>query len=100
MYIMNGDPYLLPESNLYRCLQVFLTNSSNVFLLEPCHDVHKLLENQVEVCRAVLSIYRHIIMEHNMNRQTWYNFFILLHTNKDSSAHMFNTCSPTLQHTI
>uniref|UniRef100_A0A8B9RJV8 Ral GTPase activating protein, alpha subunit 2 (catalytic) n=1 Tax=Astyanax mexicanus TaxID=7994 RepID=A0A8B9RJV8_ASTMX len=52
-------------------LQVFLTNSANVFLLEPCQDVPKLLENQVEVCRAVLSIYRHMIMEQNMNRQTW-----------------------------
>ncbi|XP_031435647.1 ral GTPase-activating protein subunit alpha-2 isoform X3 [Clupea harengus] len=51
--------------------QVFLTNSANVFLLEPCHDVPKLLDNQVEVCRAVLSIYRHMIMELSMNRQTW-----------------------------
>ncbi|KAJ3613041.1 hypothetical protein NHX12_019297, partial [Muraenolepis orangiensis] len=52
-------------------LQVFLTNSSNVFLLEPCQDVAKLLENQVEVCKGVLSIYRHMIMEHTMNTQTW-----------------------------
>uniref|UniRef100_A0A8C2BZQ7 Ral GTPase activating protein, alpha subunit 2 (catalytic) n=1 Tax=Cyprinus carpio TaxID=7962 RepID=A0A8C2BZQ7_CYPCA len=52
-------------------LQVFLTNSANVFLLEPCQDVAKLLENQLEVCRAVLSVYRHIIMEQNMNRPTW-----------------------------
>ncbi|KAF4084083.1 hypothetical protein AMELA_G00124710 [Ameiurus melas] len=59
------------KAGIQPTLQVFLTNSSNVFLLEPCHDVPKLLENQVEVCRAVLSIYRHMIMEHNMNRQTW-----------------------------
>uniref|UniRef100_A0A3P9LAX5 Ral GTPase activating protein catalytic alpha subunit 2 n=1 Tax=Oryzias latipes TaxID=8090 RepID=A0A3P9LAX5_ORYLA len=52
-------------------LQVFLTNSSNVFLLEPCQDVPKLLENQVEVCKGVLSIYRHMIMEHTMTTQTW-----------------------------
>ncbi|KAM4542000.1 ral GTPase-activating protein subunit alpha-2 isoform 6-T6 [Odontesthes bonariensis] len=52
-------------------LQVFLTNSSNVFLLEPCQDVPKLLENQVEVCKGVLSIYRHMIMEHTMSTQTW-----------------------------
>uniref|UniRef100_A0A3Q2T0A7 Ral GTPase activating protein catalytic subunit alpha 2 n=1 Tax=Fundulus heteroclitus TaxID=8078 RepID=A0A3Q2T0A7_FUNHE len=52
-------------------LQVFLTNSSNVFLLEPCQDVPKLLENQVEVCKNVLSIYRHMIMEHSMTTQTW-----------------------------
>lgn len=52
-------------------IQVFLTNSANVFLLEPCQDVPKLLENQLEVCKGVLSVYRHIIMEQNMNRQTW-----------------------------
>ncbi|KAI4875282.1 hypothetical protein NFI96_004784 [Prochilodus magdalenae] len=59
------------KAGIQSTLQVFLTNSANVFLLEPCQDVPKLLENQVEVCRAVLSIYRHMIMEQNMNRQTW-----------------------------
>ncbi|XP_067224484.1 ral GTPase-activating protein subunit alpha-2 isoform X3 [Chanodichthys erythropterus] len=59
------------KAGIQSTLQVFLTNSANVFLLEPCQDVPKLLENQLEVCRAVLSVYRHIIMEQNMNRQTW-----------------------------
>lgn len=40
-------------------------------MLEPCQDVPKLLDNQVEVCKGVLSIYRHMIMEHTMNTQTW-----------------------------
>ncbi|XP_044023904.1 ral GTPase-activating protein subunit alpha-2 isoform X2 [Siniperca chuatsi] len=59
------------EAGIQPTLQVFLTNSSNVFLLEPCQDVPKLLDNQVEVCKGVLSIYRHMIMEHTMNTQTW-----------------------------
>ncbi|XP_062864110.1 ral GTPase-activating protein subunit alpha-2 [Trichomycterus rosablanca] len=59
------------KAGIQPTLQVFLTNSANVFLLEPCQDVPKLLDNQVEVCRAVLSIYRHMIMEQNMSRQTW-----------------------------
>uniref|UniRef100_A0A671P8L3 Ral GTPase-activating protein subunit alpha-2-like n=1 Tax=Sinocyclocheilus anshuiensis TaxID=1608454 RepID=A0A671P8L3_9TELE len=59
------------KAGIQPTLQVFLTNSANVFLLEPCEDVPKLLENQLEVCRAVLSVYRHIIMEQNMNRPTW-----------------------------
>uniref|UniRef100_A0A3B3HPI7 Ral GTPase activating protein catalytic subunit alpha 2 n=1 Tax=Oryzias latipes TaxID=8090 RepID=A0A3B3HPI7_ORYLA len=59
-------------------LQVFLTNSSNVFLLEPCQDVPKLLENQVEVCKGVLSIYRHMIMEHTMITQTEQMLQVLL----------------------
>nr|XP_055029089.1 ral GTPase-activating protein subunit alpha-2 isoform X2 [Misgurnus anguillicaudatus] len=59
------------KAGIQPALQVFLTNSANVFLLEPCQDVPKLLENQLDVCRGVLSVYRHIIMEQNMNRQTW-----------------------------
>uniref|UniRef100_A0A674MA85 Ral GTPase activating protein catalytic subunit alpha 2 n=1 Tax=Takifugu rubripes TaxID=31033 RepID=A0A674MA85_TAKRU len=59
------------KTGIQPALQVFLTNSSNVFLLEPCQDVPKLLDNQVEVCKGVLSIYRHMIMEHTMDTQTW-----------------------------
>lgn len=84
--IVNDAPRLLPESNCSSHLQVFLTNSSNVFLLEPCYDVPKLLENQVEVCRAVLSIYRHMIMEQNMNRRTWYSIFYQIRSKMFNSA--------------
>ncbi|XP_053191084.1 ral GTPase-activating protein subunit alpha-2 isoform X2 [Scomber japonicus] len=59
------------KAGIQPTLQVFLTNSSNVFLLEPCQELPKLLDNQVEVCKCVLSIYRHMIMEHTMNTQTW-----------------------------
>uniref|UniRef100_A0A8C5N221 Ral GTPase activating protein catalytic subunit alpha 2 n=1 Tax=Leptobrachium leishanense TaxID=445787 RepID=A0A8C5N221_9ANUR len=52
-------------------LQVFLTNSANVFLLEPCTDVPLLLEEQVEACKSVLSIYRRMIMELVMDKKTW-----------------------------
>ncbi|NXA95393.1 RGPA2 protein, partial [Melanocharis versteri] len=52
-------------------LQVFLTNSANVFLLEPCTEVPVLLKEQVDACKAVLSIFRRMIMELSMNRRTW-----------------------------
>uniref|UniRef100_A0A8C5NNK5 Ral GTPase activating protein catalytic alpha subunit 2 n=1 Tax=Junco hyemalis TaxID=40217 RepID=A0A8C5NNK5_JUNHY len=52
-------------------LQVFLTNSANVFLLEPCTEVPLLLKEQVDACKAVLSIFRRMIMELSMNRKTW-----------------------------
>uniref|UniRef100_A0A8C0UGL9 Ral GTPase activating protein catalytic subunit alpha 2 n=1 Tax=Cyanistes caeruleus TaxID=156563 RepID=A0A8C0UGL9_CYACU len=52
-------------------LQVFLTNSANVFLLEPCSEVPVLLKEQVDACKAVLSIFRRMIMELSMNRRTW-----------------------------
>ncbi|KAJ7426061.1 Ral GTPase activating protein catalytic alpha subunit 2 [Willisornis vidua] len=50
---------------------VFLTNSANVFLLEPCTEVPVLLKEQVDACKAVLSIFRRMIMELPMNRKTW-----------------------------
>ncbi|XP_063299789.1 ral GTPase-activating protein subunit alpha-2 isoform X1 [Pelobates fuscus] len=52
-------------------LQVFLTNSANVFLLEPCADVPLLLEEQVEACKSVLAIYRRMIMDLVMDKKTW-----------------------------
>ncbi|XP_014750509.1 PREDICTED: ral GTPase-activating protein subunit alpha-2, partial [Sturnus vulgaris] len=52
-------------------LQVFLTNSANVFLLEPCSEVPVLLKEQVDACKAVLAIFRRMIMELPMTRKTW-----------------------------
>lgn len=52
-------------------LQVFLTNAANVFLLEPCAEVPMLLREQVDACKAVLIIFRRMIMELRMNQKTW-----------------------------
>ncbi|KAH0514680.1 Ral GTPase-activating protein subunit alpha-2 [Microtus ochrogaster] len=52
-------------------LQVFLTNAANVFLLEPCAEVPTLLREQVDACKAVLIIFRRMIMELTMNQKTW-----------------------------
>uniref|UniRef100_A0A452SIN8 Ral GTPase activating protein catalytic subunit alpha 2 n=1 Tax=Ursus americanus TaxID=9643 RepID=A0A452SIN8_URSAM len=52
-------------------LQVFLTNAANVFLLEPCPEVPMLLKEQVDACKAVLIIFRRMIMELTMNKKTW-----------------------------
>lgn len=51
--------------------KVFLTNAANVFLLEPCVEVPVLLKEQVDACKAVLIIFRHMIMELTMNKKTW-----------------------------
>uniref|UniRef100_A0A8C6XN09 Ral GTPase activating protein catalytic subunit alpha 2 n=1 Tax=Naja naja TaxID=35670 RepID=A0A8C6XN09_NAJNA len=53
-------------------IKVFLTNSANIFLLEPCSEAPELLKEQINSCRAVLSIYRRMIMEVTMNKKTWY----------------------------
>ncbi|XP_066093789.1 ral GTPase-activating protein subunit alpha-2 isoform X2 [Saccopteryx bilineata] len=52
-------------------LQVFLTNAANVFLLEPCAEVPMLLKEQVDTCKAVLIIFRRMIMELTMSKKTW-----------------------------
>ncbi|XP_049725358.1 ral GTPase-activating protein subunit alpha-2 isoform X3 [Elephas maximus indicus] len=52
-------------------LQVFLTNAANVFLLEPCAEVPVLLKEQVDACKAVMVIFRRMIMELPMNQKTW-----------------------------
>ncbi|XP_077789672.1 ral GTPase-activating protein subunit alpha-2 isoform X2 [Podarcis muralis] len=59
------------KAGLQATLQVFLTNSANVFLLEPCTEIPALLKEQVDACRAVLSIFRRMIMDLPMNKKTW-----------------------------
>ncbi|XP_061443897.1 ral GTPase-activating protein subunit alpha-2 isoform X2 [Rhineura floridana] len=59
------------KAGLQATLQVFLTNSANVFLLEPCTEIPALLKEQVDACRAVLSILRRMIMDLPMNKKTW-----------------------------
>ncbi|KAL8194291.1 UNVERIFIED_CONTAM: Ral GTPase-activating protein subunit alpha-2 [Gekko kuhli] len=59
------------KAGVQATLQVFLTNSANVFLLEPCTEIPALLKEQVDACRAVLSIFRRMIMELPMNKKTW-----------------------------
>nr|XP_056718255.1 ral GTPase-activating protein subunit alpha-2 [Euleptes europaea] len=59
------------KAGVQATLQVFLTNSANVFLLEPCTEIPALLKEQVDACRAVLSIFRRMIMELPMSKKTW-----------------------------
>ncbi|XP_064428814.1 ral GTPase-activating protein subunit alpha-2 isoform X6 [Mirounga angustirostris] len=59
------------KAGVQAMLQVFLTNAANVFLLEPCPEVPMLLKEQVDACKAVLIIFRRMIMELTMNKKTW-----------------------------
>lgn len=54
-------------------MQVFITNSSNVFLLEAANEMKTLLEEHVDMCKRVLNIYRSLVMHETMNQKTWYN---------------------------
>ncbi|XP_013914317.1 PREDICTED: ral GTPase-activating protein subunit alpha-2 [Thamnophis sirtalis] len=66
------------KAGLQATLQVFLTNSANIFLLEPCSEAPELLKEQINSCRAVLSIYRRMIMEVPMNKKTWEHILQIL----------------------
>ncbi|XP_059157319.1 ral GTPase-activating protein subunit alpha-1-like isoform X3 [Physella acuta] len=57
------------RAGLQRILQVFITNAANIFLLDAEDDGH--LQDQVELCKRVLNIYRHVVMNIELNHQTW-----------------------------
>ncbi|XP_029114137.1 ral GTPase-activating protein subunit alpha-1 isoform X2 [Scleropages formosus] len=59
-------------------LQVFITNSSNVFLLEPANDIKFLLEEHVDMCKRVLNIYRSLVMHETMDQKTWEQILLVL----------------------
>uniref|UniRef100_UPI003AAE8FEB ral GTPase-activating protein subunit alpha-1 n=1 Tax=Centroberyx gerrardi TaxID=166262 RepID=UPI003AAE8FEB len=59
-------------------LQVFITHSSNVFLLEPANDVKILLEEHVDMCKRVLNIYRSLVMHETMDQKTWEQILLVL----------------------
>ena len=57
---------------LLQCvLQMFITSSANVFLLEVSPDYPRLLDEQVEVCKHVLNMYRFMVMNTRMDQATW-----------------------------
>ncbi|XP_073683721.1 ral GTPase-activating protein subunit alpha-1 isoform X8 [Garra rufa] len=59
-------------------LQVFITNSSNVFLLEAANELKTLLEEHVDMCKRVLNIYRSLVMHETMNQKTWEQILLVL----------------------
>uniref|UniRef100_A0A673MTZ1 Ral GTPase-activating protein subunit alpha-1-like n=1 Tax=Sinocyclocheilus rhinocerous TaxID=307959 RepID=A0A673MTZ1_9TELE len=59
-------------------LQVFITNSSNVFLLEAANELKSLLEEHVDMCKRVLNIYRSLVMHETMNQKTWEQILLVL----------------------
>ncbi|TRY75960.1 hypothetical protein DNTS_033512 [Danionella cerebrum] len=57
---------------------VFITHSSNVFLLEAANEVKSLLEEHVDMCKRVLNIYRSLVMHETMNQKTWEQILLVL----------------------
>ncbi|CAM1331539.1 RALGAPA2 (predicted) [Pycnogonum litorale] len=60
------------RAGLQNMLHIFITNASNLFLLEIGEDrPHALLEEQVDMCKRVLNVYRFMVMNVRMERNTW-----------------------------
>ena len=55
-----GEP-LVVRAGLQNVLQIFVTNASNVFLLQVSSEYPILLEEQVDLCKRVLNIYRYMV---------------------------------------
>ncbi|KAK3537541.1 hypothetical protein QTP70_013574 [Hemibagrus guttatus] len=59
-------------------LQVFVINSSNVFLLEPANELKPLLEEHIDMSKRVLNIYRSLVMHQNMDQKTWEQILLVM----------------------
>ncbi|KAJ8290298.1 hypothetical protein GJAV_G00011080 [Gymnothorax javanicus] len=66
------------HAGMQATLQVFITNSCNVFLLEPANDVKFLLEEHIDMCKRVLNIYRSLVMHETMDQKTWEQILLVL----------------------
>lgn len=52
-------------------LQVFIINSSNIFFLEPANEIKALLDEHTDMCKRILNIYRHMVVQVTMDKKTW-----------------------------
>merc|ERR1719471_2081818 len=66
------------RAGLQNVLQLFVTNAANVFLLEVSPEYPILLEEQVEMCKRVLNIYRYMVMNVKMEARTWEQLLFIL----------------------
>ncbi|XP_068249956.1 ral GTPase-activating protein subunit alpha-2 isoform X1 [Palaemon carinicauda] len=73
---VNKDIHI--RAGLQNVLQVFITSAANVFLLEVSPDYPRLLDEQVEVCKHVLNIYRYMVMNTRMEQKSWEQLLVVL----------------------
>ncbi|XP_078089921.1 ral GTPase-activating protein subunit alpha-1 isoform X10 [Mustelus asterias] len=59
-------------------LQVFITNSANILLLEPANEIGTLLDEHVDMCKRVLNIYRYMVVHTAMNKKTWEQLLLIM----------------------
>uniref|UniRef100_A0A674ATB2 Ral GTPase activating protein catalytic subunit alpha 1 n=1 Tax=Salmo trutta TaxID=8032 RepID=A0A674ATB2_SALTR len=76
--VSSSMPFFNTAISLSLPPQVFVTNSANVFLLEPANELKMLLEEHVDMCKRVLNIYRSLVMHETMDQKTWYSTTLTL----------------------
>ncbi|XP_078418895.1 ral GTPase-activating protein subunit alpha-1 isoform X5 [Cetorhinus maximus] len=59
-------------------LQVFITNSANILLLEPANEIGTLLDEHVDMCKRVLNIYRYMVVHTAMDKKTWEQLLLIM----------------------
>nr|XP_034370048.1 ral GTPase-activating protein subunit alpha-1 isoform X9 [Arvicanthis niloticus] len=59
-------------------LQVFIINSSNIFLLEPANEIKNLLDEHTDMCKRILNIYRYMVVQVSMDKKTWEQMLLVL----------------------
>nr|XP_036881407.1 ral GTPase-activating protein subunit alpha-1 isoform X3 [Manis javanica] len=59
-------------------LQVFIINSSNIFLLEPANEIKILLDEHTDMCKRILNIYRFMVVQVSMDKKTWEQMLLVL----------------------
>lgn len=78
---------LLIRGGLQNVLQTFVTNTANVFMVQTAHSSVVLqsksrettpLDEQTDICKSVLNIYRTMVMNTKMESRTWEQLLLVL----------------------
>ncbi|XP_049622528.1 ral GTPase-activating protein subunit alpha-1 isoform X2 [Suncus etruscus] len=66
------------RAGMQAVLQVFIINSSNIFLLEPANEIKNLLDEHTDMCKRILNIYRFMVVQVSMDKKTWEQMLLVL----------------------
>ncbi|XP_043345214.1 ral GTPase-activating protein subunit alpha-1 isoform X6 [Cervus canadensis] len=80
--VLHNAPEEATEQNIragaQAVLQVFIINSSNIFLLEPANEIKSLLDEHTDMCKRILNIYRFMVVQVSMDKKTWEQMLLVL----------------------
>lgn len=58
--------------------RIFITYSANVFLVSGVPAKRSFLDEQVEMCKRVLNVYRYMVMKVEMDKETWEQLLLVV----------------------